>query len=59
MYRAPADVDFLIDPTADRLEFMVRGLESEFHVSRVAVSEAIAQRSTFNVKPRHRHVASP
>ena len=48
MYRASADVDFVIDPTADQLEALVRGLESEFYVSRAAVSEALAHRSTFN-----------
>jgi hypothetical protein len=48
MYRASADVDFVIDPTADQLEALARGLESEFYVSRAAIAEALAHRSTFN-----------
>lgn len=48
MYRASADVDFVIDPTADQLEALARGLESEFYVSRAALAEALAHRSTFN-----------
>ena len=48
MYRASADVDFVIDPTADQLEALARDLESEFYVSRAAMAEALARRSTFN-----------
>lgn len=48
MYRASADVDFVIDPTADQLEELARALESEFYVSRAAMAEALSRRSTFN-----------
>jgi hypothetical protein len=48
MYRASADVDFVIDPTAGQLEALARGLEPEFYVSRAAIAEALAHRSTFN-----------
>jgi hypothetical protein len=48
MYRASADVDFVIDPTADQLEALARDLESEFYVSRAAMAEALTNRSTFN-----------
>jgi hypothetical protein len=48
MYRASADVDFVIDPTADQLEALARVLETEFYVSRAAMAEALARRSTFN-----------
>jgi len=48
MYRASADVDFVIDPTADQLEALTCVLETEFYVSRAAVAEALARRSTFN-----------
>ena len=48
MYRASADADFVIDPTADQLEALARDLESEFHLSRAATAEALARRSTFN-----------
>ena len=48
MYRASADVDFVIDPTVDRLEALARALEAEFYVSHAAMAEAFARRSTFN-----------
>ncbi len=48
MYRASADIDFIIDPTADQLEDLARALESEFYVSRPAMAEALAQRRSFN-----------
>ena len=44
MYRASADIDFVIDPTGDQLEALARALESEF-----AIAEALSRRSTFNV----------
>lgn len=48
MYRASADIDFVIDPTIDQLEALARALEPEFYVSRSAIAEALSQRSTFN-----------
>jgi len=48
MYRASADVDFVIDPTADQLEELAGILETEFYVSRAAIAEALVRRSTFN-----------
>ncbi|MBI1799799.1 MAG: nucleotidyl transferase AbiEii/AbiGii toxin family protein [Candidatus Eisenbacteria bacterium] len=48
MYRASADVDFVIDPSADQLEALARAMESEFYVSRPAMAEALSQRGTFN-----------
>jgi len=48
MYRASADVDFVIDPTPEQLEALARLLEPDFYVSRPAMAEALARRSTFN-----------
>jgi hypothetical protein len=48
MYRASADIDFVIDPTSDQLEALARALEPEFYVSRSAMAEALSGRSTFN-----------
>ena len=48
MYRASADIDFVIDPTSDQLEALARALDSEFYVSRSAIAEALSRRSTFN-----------
>lgn len=48
MYRASADVDFVIDPSEDQLDHLARALESEFYVSRPAMAEALRHRSTFN-----------
>jgi predicted nucleotidyltransferase len=48
MYRASADIDFVIDPTSEQLEAMALALEPEFYVSRSAMAEALADRSTFN-----------
>jgi hypothetical protein len=48
MYRASADIDFVIDPTSDQLEALARALEPEFYVSRSAMAEALSRRSTFN-----------
>lgn len=48
MYRASADIDFVIDPTRDQLEALARALEPEFYVSRSAIAEALSQKSTFN-----------
>ena len=48
MYRASADVDFVIDPTPGQLEALARILDAEFYVSRPAMAEALLQRSTFN-----------
>ena len=48
MYRASADIDFVIDPTADQLESLARELEREFYVSRPAMAEALSLKSTFN-----------
>lgn len=48
MYRASADIDFVIDPSADQLEALAHALESEFYVSRPAMAEALSRRSTFN-----------
>lgn len=48
MYRASADVDFVIDPTAEQLESLRRILTPDFYVSESAVREALRDRSTFN-----------
>lgn len=48
MYRASADIDFVIDPTSDQLEALAGELEPEFYVSRSAMAEALTLRSTFN-----------
>ena len=48
MYRASADIDFVIDPTRDQVEALARALESEFYISRSAMAEALSKRSTFN-----------
>lgn len=48
MYRASADVDIVIDPTPEQLEALVASIESEFYVSRSAVTEALAGRTMFN-----------
>jgi hypothetical protein len=48
MYRASADIDFVIDPTGDQLEALAQALEPEFYVSRSAVSEALLHHGTFN-----------
>jgi hypothetical protein len=48
MYRASADIDFVIDPTTIQLEALARALEPGFYVSRSAMAEALSSRSTFN-----------
>lgn len=48
MYRASADIDFVIDPTSDQLDALVHALEPGFYVSRSAVAKALSNRSTFN-----------
>ena len=48
MYRASADIDLVIDPTVEQLEALAQALESDFYVSRSAIAEALAARSTFN-----------
>ncbi len=48
MYRASADADFVIDPSAAQLWELARALEPEFYVSRPAITEALAARGTFN-----------
>jgi hypothetical protein len=48
MYRASADIDFVIDPTSIQLEALARALEPGFYVSRSAMAEALSSRSTFN-----------
>ena len=48
MYRASADIDFVIDPTRDQLEALAIALEPVFYLSRSAIAEALSQRSTFN-----------
>jgi len=48
MYRASADIDFVIDPTGHQLEALARALEPGFYVSRSAMTEALSSRSTFN-----------
>ena len=48
MYRASADIDFVIDPTSDQLAALAQALEQEFYVSRPAMVEALSRRSTFN-----------
>ena len=48
MYRASADVDFVIDPSADQLQALAEALGPEFYVSRGAMAEALAHRGTFN-----------
>jgi hypothetical protein len=48
MYRASADIDFVIDPTTIQLEALAHALEPGFYVSRSAMTEALSRRSTFN-----------
>ena len=48
MYRASADVDFVVDPTADQLEALAEALGDEFYVYRDAMAEARRQPGTFN-----------
>lgn len=48
MYRASADIDFVIDPTAEQLEALATRLDGEFYVSRSAIAEALAERGKFN-----------
>jgi hypothetical protein len=48
MYRASADVDFVIDPSEAQLDALARALEPEFYISRSAMAEALLHRSTFN-----------
>ena len=48
MYRASADVDFVIDPTRDQLDSLARLLEPDFYVSRSAMDEALSTRRSFN-----------
>ena len=48
MYRASADVDFVIDPTKEQLDALALELESEFYLSRPAMAEALAHRNTFH-----------
>ena len=48
MYRASADIDFVIDPTSIQLEALAHALEPGFYVSRSAMTEALSSRSTFN-----------
>ena len=48
MYRASADIDFVIDPTSDQLDALAHALEPGFYVSRSAMAEALSSRSTFN-----------
>ena len=48
MYRATADVDFVIDPTISQLEGLVGAIRPEFYVSRSAMLEAVARKGTFN-----------
>ena len=48
MYRASADIDFVIDPTSNQLDALARALEPGFYVSRSAMAEALSSRSTFN-----------
>ncbi|TMQ70198.1 MAG: hypothetical protein E6K81_13225 [Candidatus Eisenbacteria bacterium] len=48
MYRASADIDVVIDPSAEQLEALGRALETDFYVSRPAMAEALSHRSTFN-----------
>lgn len=48
MYRASADIDFVIDPSREQLEALARALEPAFYVSRPAMAEAFSSRSTFN-----------
>ncbi len=48
MYRASADIDFVIDPTPEQLNALTAELDPEFYVSRTAVAEALESRGTFN-----------
>lgn len=48
MYRASADFDIVIDPTVDQVEALAKRLDRDFYVSRSAIAEALADRSTFN-----------
>jgi hypothetical protein len=48
MYRASADIDFVIDPTRAQLNSLAEALENDFHVSQAAMMEALASRGTFS-----------
>lgn len=48
MYRASADVDFVIDPTPEQLDALTHELEAEHYVSRSAVAEALEGHGMFN-----------
>lgn len=48
MFRATADIDVVIDPTAEQLASLADALEPDFYVSRSAMDEAIASAGTFN-----------
>lgn len=48
MYRASADIDIVIDPSVEQLEALAQSLEPDFYISRSAIAEAHAGKSTFN-----------
>jgi len=48
MFRATADIDVVIDPTAQQLTSLAEALEPDFDVSRSAMDEARASAGTFN-----------
>lgn len=48
MFRATADIDVVIDPTAAQLASLAEALAPDFYVSRPAMDEALASAGTFN-----------
>lgn len=48
MFRATADIDVVIDPTAQQLASLAEALEPDFYVSRPAMDEARASAGMFN-----------
>jgi hypothetical protein len=48
MYRASADIDFVIDPTSEQLQQLTESLAADFYVSQDAATEALSRRSAFN-----------
>jgi hypothetical protein len=48
MYRASADIDFVIDPTSEQLEALVARLGRDCYVSPEAARDALARKTAFN-----------
>ena len=48
-FRATQDIDLVIDPSPDQLDFLLSALGEEFYVSQTAAREALQARSQFNI----------